>query len=648
MNGTKTGGGMRGIGLLLTATLVAAACSSGAGGKDVDVSTRTHDIRETGSDAPGADRIVEVDHVADLGTDVTDSFHVDGDQVTDVAIDTADLTWIDMEHVSDEATDVGDLALVDVASPPELCGEDWDLGDLPAEPKVHAGDFVISTQEDVDYLKDITGITGDLMISTMQVECISLPLLENVIGALRIDSDKSLISLSLPALKKVQALVLINNKKLVALTLPSLTSITTGIPMDFGEGCSPQTWEGDFLRGLLVAENKALTSLALPEVETIGGRVTIVRSPALESVSMPQAEYIGGAFVVRCNPLLESLETTSVQTVGMQLFVFDNPELLSFEMPFLVEASQDAEDWSTAMICGNTNLASVIFTSLVEDPLGIKIGDEDASDYCGQNPSLTAVDLSSLESADIVSIQGNVSVDSVDLSSLRYAGRLRLSNASELETLSLPELIGVCPSGAFQPFDPDSCDLDSNAGGTASGDCDIRDNGKLAHLYMPKLEYARRMDIKGNPSLETLSLPNFREGAFTIHGNALLELDLPVFEHGRAADWIWVAESSLKTLSLDATKHLDGGLWLLYCESLETVKLPVLESASILVFEDCGLLSCLYMPELDFLEKASACASPLLPKCMIQELMDQCSNTPVWSELCYSGLADEGPCSCNP
>lgn len=247
--------------------------------------------------------------------------------------------------------------------------------------------------------------------------------------------------------------------------------------------------------GDLLMAGTPVTSLDLPELATVTGRIYLQQNYALTEVDLPS---------------LESLATANDENAGF--VAVQNDTLVSVRLPSLGSTDRRIESY--------------------------------------ENPVLTELDLTSLSSADGVTLTG-AALSRLDLPAFT-TGDLALSSNGELEEVSAPQW---------------------GAGGLLVEYCDA-----LAELSFPSLATGRGLVLRGNQSLTLVGVPALEstsEWLVVVDQASLEELSFPALT---TTDWVEVrTNEALVSVDFPLLETITAG-WLEITAnpSLEELSLPTL------------------------------------------------------------------------
>lgn len=199
-----------------------------------------------------------------------------------------------------------------------LTGVDMRSGSGPAEQargprasttpegRVLEGDVTLRKAADLELLKGVVALKGDLDISEALVSDLSaLSSLRRVEGSLSVEGSASVTSLDgLGALEEVAGnLYLAFCDGLERVSLPALREV-----------------KGAFI----VEGNAALAALELPGLEQVGGYLHLHENLALADVSLAALVEVGGELSILDNPLLVAVDMRALERLGGEIEMLDN------------------------------------------------------------------------------------------------------------------------------------------------------------------------------------------------------------------------------------------------------------------------------------------------------------------------------------
>jgi len=132
--------------------------------------------------------------------------------------------------------------------------------------------------------------------------------------------------------------------------------VRTGASIDFGPLRELEEITGDLVVGptvgieefelnrvrtiggaVRVSKNPSLRGLFLPRLEN-AGRIFVEDNGALTTIALPRIDTVRGAMIINDNRSLELLAAPELATVGHELVVIDHPKLAVLELGKLVSA----------------------------------------------------------------------------------------------------------------------------------------------------------------------------------------------------------------------------------------------------------------------------------------------------------------------
>jgi receptor L domain-containing protein len=334
------------------------------------------------------------------------------------------------------------------------------------------GSVSVSKPEELERLRGVTLITGDLSIAGTVTDLTPLAELAEVRGTLSIYQASELASLQgLGRLTRAGALSIVGNPQLWGLRgLGALGSL-----------------------GSLEIANATFTSLAgLEQLGVVDDRLDVFNNPALTSLDGLQGlGSVGGSLSLYGNPALIDLGALrSLRVAGTSLQIQNN------------DALRD--------LVGLEGLAQL-------GSLGIT-----------QNDGIERLDgLTNLVEVETIDLRDNPRL--VDLSALHGVSRiyqLTLDAAPALESLTGLEGLSYVASSLTLSSNPALTDLRALAHLTSAGSLIVKDNAALAHLAgLENLESLGELTLSGNPVLEDVaSLSSLSGvGSLDVRDNPMLE-----------------------------------------------------------------------------------------------------------------------------
>jgi hypothetical protein len=369
---------------------------------------------------------------------------------------------------------------------------------------VIAGNYDAITQADVDALKGIEAITGNLKIHfTDAVTAVDLPdlravggdldlgalanatrvqapVLHSVGGVFAMAAVPKVTTISLPALVSAGTVRITGDTGLTSVKLPALARVTDAFRIDGSPvaqlDLSSLTDTGSFdLWNLKVAAidlpalrttadfdvaDSSASSLSAASLQYVSGALRIGRDPSLASLDLSRVQVVQGNLTLRDLPALVGLALPLLDTAGGHVQVFDNAKLISVSMPKLVTIP----GW--LWLTGDPALANLQDLGAVRtigqgfyfqgnqgmhDLSQLKalttIGGETTIGATQLErlamPSLTTVDLLSVGRFDHVPVLDNPLLVTVDLPRLRDATTVFVSSAPHVTKIELPALEAV-------------------------------------------------------------------------------------------------------------------------------------------------------------------------------------------------------------
>ncbi|MBN2070187.1 MAG: hypothetical protein JW814_01920 [Candidatus Krumholzibacteriota bacterium] len=400
------------------------------------------------------------------------------------------------------------------------------------------GNYTIRDAEDMAVISGYTEITGYLQIISDLTDVNGLTSLTTVGGFFQIYNNMALIDLSgLSSLTSVGGrLEIYNNDALTNLTgLGGIITVGESLEITGNDllvnlgGLSGLTTIGTFVE---MINNASLNSISgLSNLTSIGGSLVIERNPVLTSLAgleqitaLGIGEYDIGLEISGDDALtnLTGLDNLASVTGGVQI----NGNDLLASLDGLGALASVGEYIS---INGNPLLATLAhLTSLISAP-ALLVG----SNYYGGNPSLSTIDIPTLESTGRLSVESNTGlVDLSGLSALANIGDLEVNQNAALTTLGFGSAAAtpLVVTGEIEIFRNSMLeDLGGIEASTAlDGFVKIIDNPALNSLAalngvvsIESYLQIGSVDFNGNPSLPDLGFTSLETvgGYLTIEDN---------------------------------------------------------------------------------------------------------------------------------
>jgi hypothetical protein len=474
---------------------------------------------------------------------------------------------------------------------------------------VCTGDVTITSSAEMDAFvaRGCTSVTGTLSISGTDLTRVSLPGLRSVgeagqmptrdacgdmnvrySTALSICANNLLRSIDLPGLTSIHSAVFLDNPALDSLNIPSLATILE--PPMFICGKTPCGRSG----GLSVVETSAepvgLTSLNLPALAS--GDI-MVSSLGLTNLSLP-ALASGGVGVDESGvtslslPALAEGSVTVTKAVALRAVIL--PALTTGTVSLADNAVLDHVDIPALMagsvwITGNLSLSACDALGLLADLRAI--GFEGRSTISGNGSSAICPTLSLCQGVAITSSQEWIAL--VEAGCKEIVGDLKLEATAMTDVPAYPGL---------QVID---------------GGLDIKGNPALASMSLPDLTTVGWVWVADSPAVASLDLRALRTGDLSVNDcPALLTLDLPSLESGGVGVFatgvtqlvlsalttgsisIWSTELAVLTLP----KLTEAQLYVVNNRALSAVNAPALKLAERVEVRSNGLLTRMDLPSL--------------------------------------------------
>ena len=376
----------------------------------------------------------------------------------------------------------------------------------------HHGTLVVEDAADLEALRGISNIRGNLTLQALDVAVLVLPGLVSVEGTLEIHGA-ALQRVELPALRYVGGTLSISGTQLSTLhvgpqehdalaqvrvhslglrTLPSLTSLaglSAVVPLfdlaiwDTGIQSAPDTFRhASTLHGTVsVFQNAVMEELPLSRLAEVGGSVEISDNPALQSLEgLEHLSMVGGGIRITNNGALTSVSgLKNLTLVKNHLSVADNPQLRDVRF-------ESVSSLQSLSITGNAML-----------------------EHVGSMPSLRHVQYG-------ISLEDNPRLSSVtDLPEFLSMGGLTLTRNALLTDLSGFNRV-TWMFGLFVTGNDALTDLGTLSALHALEMLEVRDNPALTRLNLHALSDVRRaFHVTGNAQLPSCWATLLADSAYT-------------------------------------------------------------------------------------------------------------------------------------
>ncbi|GHH00631.1 hypothetical protein [Comamonas sp. JC664] len=378
----------------------------------------------------------------------------------------------------------------------------------------HHGTLVVEDAADLEALRGLSSIRGNLTIQAPDLVELVLPGLVSVDGTLEIHGSPALRRVELAALRYVEGTLSIGGSaQLTELSvgpqahdalpqvrvhslglralpaLPSLAGLSAVVPLfdlaiwDTGIQSATDTLRHvPTLHGTVsIFDNAVMEELPLSRLAEVGGSVEISGNPALQSLSgLEHLSMVGGGISITNNGALTSVSgLKNLMLVKNHLRVADNPQLRDVRFESLSSLHSLA-------VTGNANLEHVgTMPSLLSVQWGISLED---------NPRLTSV---------------------TDLPELQSLGSLSVTRNALLTDLSGFHRV-TWMSGLFVTGNDALTDLGTLSALHALGTLEVRDNPALTRLNLRALADVRRaFYVTGNARLPSCWATLLADSTFT-------------------------------------------------------------------------------------------------------------------------------------
>ncbi|WIG93328.1 hypothetical protein KGD87_22325 [Myxococcus sp. SDU36] len=365
----------------------------------------------------------------------------------------------------------------------------------------HDGTYAVEDVADLEALKSLTSIRGDLNIEHTDVTAVVLPGLASVEGSLNIHGNPGLMQVDLSGLRYVGGTLSIRGGvQLSELRIGPQTP--EALPPVRVHSLSLNSLPGvSTLSGLAAVAPRFDLTLwntgvlwspgMFPHVQVLAGTLTVHQNAALEKLPLSQLAQVDGSFMISANPMLQSLEGLSLLTrIGGVLEISSNNAL--------------------------TQLSGLEHLAVVKDRVTV-----------ANNARLQEVRFDALSETGALAVAGNAVLEQVGpMPSLRRVhGDVALEeNPRLLRATDLPELQSMGGS-LLVTRNPLLTDLSGFQQVTWLHGLYVTGNGALEHLgSLGSLHSVGTLEVRENPAMTALNLDALARvrDAFIVTDNARL------------------------------------------------------------------------------------------------------------------------------
>jgi hypothetical protein len=334
----------------------------------------------------------------------------------------------DDDDSASSSTYVGALTLATGAAADWFC-QSWDRVD---------GDLSITFQQETTLasLSCLREVTGELRISSLSLESVSLPALTALLGPLVVRQNEQLLSLSLPVLSMSGGLELSSNPLLADVSgLAGLQHIAGSLEMFSNAQLLEMALDAlSVVQGDVdIRSNQSLQRVRLDGLATVGGELSVLFHQSLVELRLPSLTAVTENLRVSSNELLEEVSIPVLSSVGGVFYVGTNMALATLQLPQMSSVG-------SLRISSNVSLPMVEFGSLT-----LVTGDL----HIAVNNSLPHIDMPWL-----TTVQGDFYVGSnASLASFGFpalqtvSGEFRVTHNQSLSTSIIQNVIDGLGSG---------------------------------------------------------------------------------------------------------------------------------------------------------------------------------------------------------
>jgi hypothetical protein len=375
--------------------------------------------------------------------------------------------------------------------------QDVDAGEVGPEvmgARLFTGDYTIENADDLEFFSDFSGIAGARIIHA-ELDEIELPRLRLVAGALRLSANFELTDLSLPNLADIGGdLIISGNRRLIDTTgLSSVTRVGRDLTVAFNNRMTSVALDQlEYVGGVLAlgaggdsgSSNPALARVSFASLVRVEETLQLFENPDLDEVDLSGVVDIGGLYVVG-NDAIRRLRMGSLESISNNLYLRSNEALVGFDFSSLSAVGDDVT------IRDHPNLPTCLVDALIGQ---LRAGEFDgAVDIRGTDDSARCDDLCSpvgeeRGNGEVCLPDGTYAPPCDAGACLEEAQFCQRDTDSPRFNLCVPpdSLTNVCGAGAaFDSSRDDHGPILQNATYGASGrrdaDCEAFEEGSLAY-----------------------------------------------------------------------------------------------------------------------------------------------------------------------
>ena len=300
----------------------------------------------------------------------------------------------------------------------------------------------VRTQADVDALRDVRCIDGDLSVTGAQVTHLDdLDALQRIGGALRVEMASAITRVELRGLASTKQITMTSDGALVEVLLPALTSVGGSVSFSLDGALRRLLFPAlTTVAGGIGISGGRLTELELSRVTDLpGGFGYTGGSGALPLLALPALRTSGGYFTIQSGDVVAV--SAPLLTRTLTLWIANNARLTSLDL-----SSLSRVDSNPFQIYNNAVLTSFALPALETVGGYIYIGDGSTTDPSPTaNPLLKSVLMPRLTTvAGSSEINDAKALEEVDLSSLTSFGTdVYIISGAHMRRVSMRALVST-------------------------------------------------------------------------------------------------------------------------------------------------------------------------------------------------------------
>jgi len=426
----------------------------------------------------------------------------------------------------------------------------------------HIGGLNINAQRNITTIvaNQLISIDGEISLNdSYELQGIDLPKLQRIGGDLKLDETVTITEVSLPELLVIGGdLHLRGTENLTVLNVPKIDSIVGKLNIVVTELADLSFPNLQFAQDVFISSNGLIETVDFSSLNAVGENFKILDSNLPEVLILENLESVGEEFYFEGCKGIKTL-TINTTSFGDYITVEQNPDLTNLNFTFL--ESQDK-----IFISRNDELVDINLPQL-----------RTCNTILFKGKNIESINIDNLEQVDAYLTLGEMhSLSTVNLNKLERSGTISISQAGNLGEMTFSKLDSVY--GSFGIY------ADSMPG-----------------LFAPKLKYIGEDLGFGSPHLSIVEMPVLNEigDGFSVNGtNVMLKnISLPDLETVGSIDFR--INDYLQDLNFESLTRINSFLNLQSLDSLEHIDLNNLEYLSSCSLTSLPMLSNFNTPNLD-------------------------------------------------